>query len=1579
MSQANEHVLAEVDDFLHGLLTPERAAHVERHCADCPDCARALGQARRRLEALRAVPPTEAPARLVRATVDRIGAYEQRRRQRRRRLFWVGGVALAACVLVLAGLHLHLANLKASPTELIVLGQNKLLSSTLASLRVRVVDRDHNTALAGVPVSVELHSRDGRVTELASFTTDPAGSGNPRFRLPDWADGTYQLRVVAKTRGGPDVLTKEVQLRRSWKLMLSSDKPVYQPGQTIRLRALALRRPDLRPVADEPAVFRVADPKGNVIYKKDQPTSAFGITFADCDLASEVLEGAYTVSCKVGDTESKLAVEVKKYTLPKFKVDVKFDRPFYSPRTKVRCKVKAGYFFGKPVTDAEVEVRVSASDVTRKPFEPLKARTDAKGRAEVTFSIPDPLAGRPQDSGDARLSFQVTVTDSAGQKVTRSAERLVTTRPVRVEVIPESGTLVRGVANTVYLLVTKADGTPVPGARVSVNDEPGGPRTDDRGAASFSFTPDSADVSWVVKVMDAGGNALARERARLKCGDFPLDFLLRTDRAVYKAGQTMTLTALGGGAEPVFVDLIKDGQTLLTETVEVSGGRGTLSVDLPADLFGTVQLVAYRLNATGLPVRKKRVLYVKPADGGKITATLDRAEYRPGREAKLNLSLRDAQGKPVPGALSLAAVDEAVFNVLPQRPGTEQTFYMLEEELLKPVYAIYSSWSPERADGAQRLDRAVLAKTAQGEAKRSSEGITGSVIHSLAVTSFPEKVQQVARARQEGLHYVRIAWLILLGLTAGAIYAGLWCYLSLADVLKVHAVALAFLVPLAFLTSMVLIWGRSGSLGGNNVALTSAGADRMAAQNEAAPMPKAAFGGEPKTPGFLPPTSDRGPAVGKDWGAPDAAPPPRVREAFPETMLWRPQLVTDDDGRASLDIALADSITTWRLSASAVTAGGQLGSAQLPLKVFQPFFVDLNLPVSLTRGDEVSVPVVVYSYLDKPQTVTLTLADGKWFTLLGDARQTLELKPGEVRALHYRLKVRQVGEHHLQVTAIGGKVSDAIKRTIEVVPDGRRVEHAFSGTLDRPAEVKLDVPAGAIDGSVKAFLKVYPSSFSQLVEGLDNIFRMPSGCFEQTSSTTYPNVLALDYLRRNKLSVPRVEAKARQFIHLGYQRLVGFEVQGGGFDWFGRPPANTTLTAYGLMEFEDMARVHDVDPELIQRTRKWLLDRRRPDGSWEPEGHALHEDVTRTSSEQRRLATTAYVAWAVFAGGKAANESTKTLDYLLTHPPAKITDPHVLALVCNALLALDPNRREAGPYLDRLESLKKTEGDKHAYWEQPAGERTTFYGAGPSGRIETTALAALALLQGGKHPGTARGALAWLVAQKDPHGTWHSTQATVLSLKALLAGTGKPLGKDGTRRIEARLGKHVERIVIPADQAEVLKQVDLSKYLGPGAQRLTLTETTDSAAGYQVSFRYHLPEPKAAGKEGPLAITLSYDRTTLTEGDAVEVRARVGNKMKQPAAMVMLDLPVPGGFAPVAEDFARLVETKTIARFQARRRQVLVYLRDLPAGKALELTYRLRATMPVKVSAPGARAYEYYDPQKEGRSQGVKLEVRGRE
>ena len=141
--------------------------------------------------------------------------------------------------------------------------------------------------------------------------------------------------------------------------------------------------------------------------------------------------------------------------------------------------------------------------------------------------------------------------------------------------------------------------------------------------------------------------------------------------------------------------------------------------------------------------------------------------------------------------------------------------------------------------------------------------------------------------------------------------------------------------------------------------------------------------------------------------------------------------------------------------------------------------------------------------------------------------------------------------------------------------------------------------------------------------------------------------------------------------------------------------------------------------------------------------------------------------------------------------------------------------------------------------------RTLFFGAGESRRIETTALAVLALLNAGRSPESVRGALAWLVAQKDGRGTWGSTQATVLALKALLAGTGKPLGGDKPRRIAILLdGEIVQELAIPADQADVLRQVDLSDRVAtaPGTHRLTIEDRSGTDSGYQVVFRYHEPD-----------------------------------------------------------------------------------------------------------------------------------------
>ena len=546
-----------------------------------------------------------------------------------------------------------------------------------------------------------------------------------------------------------------------------------------------------------------------------------------------------------------------------------------------------------------------------------------------------------------------------------------------------------------------------------------------------------------------------------------------------------------------------------------------------------------------------------------------------------------------------------------------------------------------------------------------------------------------------------------------------------------------------------------------------------------------------------------------------------------------------------------------------------------------------------------------------------------------------------------------------------------------MVPDGLRVEQVVNGSLKQPAAIDLTVPANTIEGSPKAILKIYPSSFSQLVEGLDGIFQRPYGCFEQTSSTTYPNILALDYLRQTNRSVPEVEGKAQQYIHLGYQRLLGFEVSGGGFDWFGRPPANRILTAYGLMEFQDMARVHDVDPQLIERTRQWLLKQQNLDGSWSPEGHAMHEDPTLRGGERdfATLSATAYIAWAVYGGQPASNMADSTRRSLLAHSPNTIDDPHVLALIGNALNALDPTGRDAGPYLNRLDELKKSSDDgKSIFWEQTANRHTMFYGSGRSGSVETTALALLALQPHGHSPATVRAGLSWLIKQKDPSGTWHSTQATVLALKALLAGTGQPSG-EGERHIEVVWNGQTHPIKIPANQAEVMRQLELSDGLTPGTHRLSVVEKSTTGVNFQVVFHYHIPDAGQPGPAEPLGVDLAYDRTDLRVEDLVRATATITNRMAQEAPMVILDLPIPAGFVLLSEDLAGLVTAGTIDKYQVNPRSAVVYLRGLKTGQPMRLTYRLRATMPVKVSVPAARAYEYYNADRQGVSRPARMTV----
>jgi uncharacterized protein YfaS (alpha-2-macroglobulin family) len=652
-----------------------------------------------------------------------------------------------------------------------------------------------------------------------------------------------------------------------------------------------------------------------------------------------------------------------------------------------------------------------------------------------------------------------------------------------------------------------------------------------------------------------------------------------------------------------------------------------------------------------------------------------------------------------------------------------------------------------------------------------------------------------------------------------------------------------------------------------------------------------------------------------------------------------------------------------------------LGSGTAPIKVFQDFFADLDLPVSLTQGDHVDVPVSLYNYLPEDQDVTVTLASDPWFQLDGSATQHIHLGPNQVSVVYFPISANLIGTHAFLVTARGTKLSDAVKRTVTVLPNGKETRVTVSDRLESTADATVTIPETALPGANNLWIKLYPGTFSQVVEGLDSLLRMPNGCFEQTSSTTYPNVLVLGYLKQTKKINPEIQLKAEEFINIGYQRLVTFECKSGGFSWFGDEPAHQILTAYGLLEFSDMSRVHDVDPNLIARTQTWLAGKQKTDGSWEETNQGIAEGIINRQTGSLR--TTAYVAWALAESGYTGPEVAKGVGFVRSHS-SEATDAYTLAVMLNLFTAPGVNAQaDASSTADRLIALAKTT-DKTAYW---VGDTTTFTGAeGAGADIETTALAAFGLLKYRHAGGFVEKVLTYLVQGKDSYGTWSTTQGTVWALKALLyASANSTEGGAGTVDVTVN-GELIKSITLTADDSDVMQQIDATGKVRAGVNTVHLAYHGKGSLLYQVVGRYYMPWTRentgVPGQLEPLSLKVEYDKTTLALNDTATTTITIHNNTNRTAQMPLIDVGVPPGFDVNSEKLDEAVKSGQISKFTVTGRQVIIYMEKLDPSATVVLSYQIKARFPIKAMTPLSKAYPYYDPTMVSVDNPTRIEVR---
>ena len=446
------------------------------------------------------------------------------------------------------------------------------------------------------------------------------------------------------------------------------------------------------------------------------------------------------------------------------------------------------------------------------------------------------------------------------------------------------------------------------------------------------------------------------------------------------------------------------------------------------------------------------------------------------------------------------------------------------------------------------------------------------------------------------------------------------------------------------------------------------------------------------------------------------------------------------------------------------------------------------------------------------------------------------------------------------------------------------------------AQQTFDValPETAIPGTARVTVKVFPGVVSQAVQGLEGLLQQPNGCFEQTSSTTYPNVLVLDYLKATGQINPRIQLQAEEYINLGYQRLLTFEVAGtrGGFSLFGEPPAQTMLTAYGLMEFADMSRVSYVDPALLERTAAFLFSRQGPDGSWAAEGMTIESGWERLGDA--RLPVTAYIAWALADAGYGGSEPVqRAVQYLRERASADL-DPYTLAIVVKRWWLSIPAIRAPEPCWTHC--WRRPRPPKMARSTGGRTCRPTWAARADVASVETTAMIASALLRSGYGLEAAQGALDFLGSQRDSFGAFYTTQATILSLKALLLGASMG-GEGGEATIDIALADgRRETLTVDAENADTVQQVSFDDLRTGMVHPLSVTVDGGRALQYQVITEYYVPWSTAVevpAEQPAMRVDVAYDRTELAVNDTVKVTAEVELLAAGQAGMVLVDLGVP--------------------------------------------------------------------------------------
>ncbi len=1360
---------------------------------------------------------------------------------------------------------------------------------------------------------------------------------------------------VAKTAdlGGPSRYTTH----------LSTDKPIYRPNETVYIRGVLLHAITHQPLGakapQRPARLEILGPKGEVVS-----SSWAQLQDSTAGSAWKIPEGQAGGEYRVkishpvgGFPPAERTFEVRNYRAPRLKSQIVFVRDGYGPGDRVSATLHVERAEGGIPAGASVEAiaRLDGREVYRGP-----AQVDRQGNCGVTFQLPQQIA-----RGEGTLAL---IVQDGGVVETASKTIPILLQTVDLQMFPEGGELVAGLPTRLYLEARTPYGKPADLAGVIVDEldrEVGSFRTVHEGRGRVALTPIQGR-NYRLKITEPTGIKTLFDVPQVKVAGT----VIGSRQDAYVAGEPVMLTLGSTQEQELVVTLRKREQEVARCQVHLQGGsRKQVKLEIPASQqeSATGVLVATVYNrASGQPLAE-RLVFVRPKQELNIEILCPQRDSIPGDEVELQIKTT-LGGKPVSAVVGLTVTDDSVLEMIEKREQAPRlpVMVLLEHEVRELADAeVYldrqNTDAPRALDlllGTQGWRRFALVDAAKFIAKHGDDGRRVLALK-MATLRERENRLQLFNGNGEAFH--------------------LGAPLPEAPVEEAAPVPNAP-IPEAAVGDDAAARGKPALQDPRAGQQGDRADERVAEQPNAGPplpaaKPRPAL--EPPVVADVPESSQRAQlrrALEKDAKkeavllagevsgdrlshqqivvreyAHQVRPGRKLgdRVDFTETLYWSAGTRTDrQTGTATVKFALSDAVTSFRIFADGFHGSGVLGASEGVIESVEPFYIEPKLPLEVTAGDQVLLPLgLVNATSENFNSGQITFAGED---LPPGVFQLADVPAGE--------RIRQIvdllipagvsGSRDIVVAATAGKFSDRVTRPLAIQPRGFPAEQGKGGMLlpDSTQTWTLKIPKSVVRGSVTAQAKVFPTPLGSLTAGLQRLIREPYGCFEQTTSTTYPLVMAQQYFTTHTGVDPALIERSNKLLEKGYQRLTGFECDGGGYEWFGEDPGHLTLTAFGLMEFTDMAEVYQVDSKMLARTRQWLLKQRDGQGSWKNARRALHQWVTNED------VVNSYVTWCLLECGEKGLE--KEIAWV-KKASLRNENSYVLALAANVLW-LAGDKQGARAAMDDLGARQTQQGFLDGAEQSIVGSR------GVSLNIETTALATLAWLRDPDYADFAQKGITYLTEQCKG-GRFGSTQSTVLALKAIVAydkAMAKPKHPGQLRLIVD--GQDVgQPLAFLATSEGELVLPDFAERLSPGEHTVQIAMNDGSSMPFAITVNFYDETPESS-KQASIELEVKLTKTELIEGGITEAAVQVTNTEDQVATNPMAIIGVPGGLEVRQDQLKELVKAGRIASYEVLGREVVLYWRELEGGKTIELPISLVAEIPGRYTGPASRSYLYY-------------------